>query len=238
MFGALVKNWGLKLLSLILATLLWVFVVGEQQSEVGYTVPLELKSIPSGLMVANEVPSLVDVRIVGPRTLLMNLSPKNVGITVDLGDLEAGLTSFKRLDERLNIPSGLKVTRLSPSYVDVKLERVRTRMVPVRVVLRGEADEGHQLGQVRASPARVEIEGAESEIKAVNEVATEEIDIQSLRESFSQMVPLDYKGTYTRLTKEQVVEVKVEIIPPSPPPEELEPELRPSESKTNGNSIQ
>jgi len=234
MFDGLLKNWGLKLLSLVLALLMWFFVVGEQQSEVGYTVPLELKSLPSGLMVANEVPSLVDVRIVGPRTLLMNLSPKNIGITVNLQDLKPGLTSFKRLDERLNIPSGLKVTRLSPSYIDVKLERVSAKQVPVRVVLAGEPAENHQLGQVRVKLARVEVSGAESEIKAVSEVPTEPIDISGIKESFTQMVSLNYQGTYTRLGKEQAVEVKVEIVPPEPPPEALEPEIRPLENSKNG----
>ena len=129
--------------------------MGERKLEVGYTVPLELKNTPPGMMVANEVPSLVDVRLSGPRTMLMNLSPKDISISVDLADLKPGLTSFKRLEERLNIPSGVKVTRLSPSFVDVKLERIKEKMVPVQVVFSGVPAEGFQVSAVRVNPERV-----------------------------------------------------------------------------------
>ncbi|RME37657.1 MAG: YbbR-like domain-containing protein, partial [Deltaproteobacteria bacterium] len=127
MFANLTENWFLKLISLVFALMLWFFVMGERRQEIGFTVPLNLVNIPEGLMVANEVPNLVDVRVSGPRTVLMNLSPQDISISVDLKDLKPGVTSFKRLDERLNIPSALKVTRLSPSYIDVKLERVRQK---------------------------------------------------------------------------------------------------------------
>src|SRR6056297_3514930 len=146
MFKALTENWILKILSLVFALILWFFVIGERSVEVGYRVPLELTNEPPGMMVANEVPNLVDIRLSGPRTLLMNLSPADISISVDLSDLKPGLTSFKRLEERLNIPSGLKVTRLSPSFVDVKLERVTDKPVPVEVVLHGEPEEGYTLG--------------------------------------------------------------------------------------------
>ena len=105
MFKIITKNWHLKLISLFFALLLWLFVMGEQNSEVGYTVPLELKNLPVGLVVANEVASLVDVRISGPRTLLSKFQPSALSMSVDLHGLKAGLTTFKRLDQNLNIPS-------------------------------------------------------------------------------------------------------------------------------------
>ena len=137
MLQLITRNWHLKLLSLVFSFLLWLFVTGEQKAEVGYSVPLELKNVPANLMVANEVPSLVNLRISGPRTLLSNLEPSALSLSVNLRGLEPGLTTFKRLDENLNLPSALKVVRLSPSYVEVKLERIRERTVPVNVVLTG-----------------------------------------------------------------------------------------------------
>lgn len=217
MFANLTENWFLKLISLVFAMMLWFFVMGERRQEIGFTVPLNLVNIPEGLMVANEVPNLVDVRVSGPRTVLMNLSPQDISISVDLKDLKPGVTSFKRLDERLNIPSALKVTRLSPSYIDVKLERIRQKKVPVKVLLQGEPPEGYRLGKVTASPGQVVVQGAESELKDVGEVATEPVDLTQSRESFSLMVPLAYRGRYTYLRETEAVEVRVDIIGPKPP---------------------
>ncbi len=219
MLEKLRENWLLKLLALAFAVTLWFFVTGEQKLEVGYAVPLELKNKPKGLMVANDVPSLIDVRISGPRTLLMNLRPSDISISVDLSDLQPGLTTFRRLDERLNIPSGLKVTRVSPSFVDVKLERIKDKSVPVKPVLEGAPAPGFEVGKVSVHPDRVTVEGAESELKDVSQVETEAVKLKGVQESFTLMVPLDYEGKYTSLKDQQTVEVRVEIKPiPQPPP--------------------
>ncbi|WP_052464907.1 CdaR family protein [Geoalkalibacter subterraneus] len=220
MLKFLTENWILKIVSLVFALVLWFFVIGERRVEVGYTVPLELVNVPEGLMVANEVPNLVDIRLNGPRTLLMNLSPADISISVDLTDLKPGLTSFKRLEERLNIPSGLKVTRLSPSFVDVKLERIRGKKVPVEVVLRGEPAEGYTLAGYDIVPQKVVIEGAESEIKDVSQVLTEPVDIEGIRESFTLIVPLDYQGRYTQLKEDRTVEIQVHVVALAPEPEQ------------------
>ncbi|ORJ63047.1 CdaR family protein [Geothermobacter hydrogeniphilus] len=217
MLSSLAQNWFLKLISLIFALVLWFFVMGERRQEIGLSVPLNLGNIPEGMMIANEVPNLIDVRISGPRTLLMNLSPQDISISVDLKGLEPGITSFKRLDERLNIPSALRVTRLSPSYVDVKLERVKKKSVPVKVAVSGEPPEGYKLVKVSIKPSKVTIEGAESELKNVHQVQTEPVDLTGVKESFTLMVPVAYRGTYTRLIGQAAVEVQVTIKGPPEP---------------------
>lgn len=211
MFKLLTENWTLKLISLVFAILLWMFIMGERRLEVGFRVPLELQNIPQGLMVANEVPSLVDVRISGPRTLLMKVSPNDISIVVDLTDLRPGLTTFKRLEERLNLPNGLRVTRLSPSFIDLKLERIKEKKVPIQIELSGDPLSGFQVESVRAVPARVTVAGAETELKGVSEVTTEEIDLTGVNESFSVIVPLVHRGTYTYFKDEKTTEVQVEI---------------------------
>ncbi len=211
MFKLLTENWTLKLISLVFALLLWMFIMGERRLEVGYLVPLELQNIPKGMMIANEVPSLVDVRISGPRTLLMKVSPNDISIVVDLADLKPGLTTFKRLEERLNLPSGLRVTRLSPSFIDMKLERIKSKEVPIKIALHGEPMSGFQVGRISATPDKVVVEGGETELKGVTEVTTEEVDLTGINEGFSVIVPLVYRGTYTYLKDDKTTEIQVEV---------------------------
>jgi YbbR domain-containing protein len=144
-----------------------------------------------------------------------------------LTGLSAGVTSFKRLEESLNIPSGLKITRISPSYVDVKLERVREREVPVRVMMTGEPAAGFIVKSSRTVPAKVAVAGAESELKGVSEVVTEGIDLTNVQESFSQVVAISYIGNYTDLKEVKTVEVQVVLQPDPnyvPPQPEVEPQ--------------
>ena len=238
MFKLLTENWTFKLISLVLALMLWMFIMGERRLEVGYRVPLELQNIPKELMVANEVPSLVDVRVSGPRTLQMKVSPNDISIIVDLVDLKPGLTTFKQLEERLNLPSGLRVTRLSPSFIDLKLERIKQKLVPVKIALAGEPLSGFKVHNVRVVPDEVIIEGGETELKSISEVTTEEVNLNGVNEGFSLIVPLVHRGTYTHFKDEKTTEVQVEIQPVEllPPADQNNIELQHAEEKAEGES--
>lgn len=217
MFSPIMENWLLRLLSIVFAVVLWFFVMGEQRLERSYLVPLELGNVPEGLMVANEVPSRIDVRISGPRTLLINLDQGEMGIPVDLDGAKPGVVTFRRLEEYLDIPSGLKVTRVSPALVDVRLDRQRTRRLAVKAEVTGVPAEGYRVAAVTVKPALAQVEGAESELKNLKEILTESVAVEGVAESFIMTVPLIYQGDYSRLVEPSAVEleVKIEPIPPS-----------------------
>lgn len=212
MMKMVTENWFLKLLSLTFALILWFFVMGEQRLEQGFSASLQLRNMPEGLMIANEVPSTIDVRISGPRTLLMNLKPNDVNLSVDLKGLTAGVTTFKRLEEQLNLPTAMKVTRLSPSAINVKLEPVWQKKLPVRVVLSGTLPDGVDIATVTAQPAYVEVEGARSEIRDVVEVLTDPVIIDGATETIALSVPLNLVGQYVSLREEKNVQVTVTLV--------------------------
>ncbi|PLY01092.1 MAG: YbbR domain pair protein [Desulfuromonas sp.] len=216
MLNLLTENLMLKLLAFVFALILWFFVMGEQKIEKGYAVPLELQNVPEGLIVTSEIPSLVDVRISGPRTALLNLAPADMNISIDLEGLAPGVTSFKRLDETFSIPRTLKITRISPAVVDVRLEKVKEKEVPIRTVFSGILPEGLKVEKIEITPENVVVVGAGSELKNVNEVVTEAIDISEVRESFQLETPLDYVGKFTSLKENLAVEVNVVIEPVKP----------------------
>ncbi len=224
MFKLLTNNWTFKVTSILFALVLWMFIMGERRLEVSYRVPLELQNIPEELMIASDTPRMVDIRISGPRTLQMKISPSDISIVVDLADLQPGLTTVKGLEERLNLSNGLKVTRLSPSYIDLKLDRIKEKSVPIKVVLDGEPLPGFKRGKVKVVPADVVIKGAETELKSVVKVITEAIDLSGVNESFSLIVPLVHEGTYTSFKNEKTAEIQVEII-----------QLEPSANKIDDN---
>ncbi len=122
MWQMLTDNLLLKLISLAFALVLWFFVMGEQRHEVSHVVPVDYRNIPKGLIIANEVPSVVMVTVSGPRALLSRLSADELSLPLDLTDLSAGVTSFRQLDQKLKAPTGLVVTRISPAGIDIRLE--------------------------------------------------------------------------------------------------------------------
>lgn len=218
LLSKLTENWLLKVLSLIFAAVLWFFVMGEQRVERSYSFPLELRNVPKDLSVANEVPGQIDVRISGPRTLLVNLDEKQISIPINLDGLDAGTTTFRRLEERLNLPSGLKVTRVSPSYVEIQLDHIRRQSFPVRVDIVGIPAQGFDVVSVRIDPALVTVEGAERELRSLEAIYTEPLSVEGMKTDVKQTVPLAYDGSFSRLTEEKV-DILVDIEPVQTPDE-------------------
>ncbi|PLY02810.1 MAG: YbbR domain pair protein [Desulfuromonas sp.] len=199
MIQSLLNNWHLKLLSLLFATVLWLFIVGEQKLERGFSVPLELKNLPESLMVTSEVPSHIDVRIIGPRTLLVNQDPAQLSISIDLKGLKEGVSTFRRLEDRINLPGGMRVSRLFPSYVDIKLEEMVERELQPKVVFEGTLPEGLEVERVVLGEELVKVSGARSEVTRLKEVRTEPILLTDKHETFSVQAPLVYSGKFSRL---------------------------------------
>ena len=205
------ENWKMKILALGCALLLWFFVMGERRLEVAYAVPIELKNVPQGMVVTNDLPRNIDIRLSGPRALLSDLKEKEVRISIDLVGLKPGVTTFSRLDDHLHLPGGIQATRISPSFVDVKLERIIDKSVPLRPRLVGQLPGDYLLVAVDVLPERVIVQGAEGEISAISEVMTERIDLGEIKGNSELTVPLDYRGKYSQVKEIKNANVRLQI---------------------------
>ena len=105
------------------------------------------------------------------------------------------------------------MTRVSPSVIDVKIERMSRKTVPVRAVFSGVLPPGLAIGKIRIEPSKVELEGSGSELKVINEVLTEPIEVSEVQQDFSGLVTLDFVGKHTALVEAEAVEVTVTIVP-------------------------
>ena len=61
----LFRNLSLKVVSVVLAALLWLIVSGERTVERALRIPLEFTNIPAQLELVGEPPTVVDVRVRG-----------------------------------------------------------------------------------------------------------------------------------------------------------------------------
>ena len=107
------RHLGLKVLSVVLALLLWMIVSGEETVERGLRVPLELQQVPAGLELTGEVPATVDVRVRGASGTLSRVSTGDVVAVLDLRSARSGRRLFPLTPER-----DRKSTRLNSSHTE------------------------------------------------------------------------------------------------------------------------
>ena len=77
MLPLVTRHWELKLLALVFSTGLWVFVMTSEKTNVVLSLPLELDSLPPGLVVTGEKPDNVEVQLHGLKAVLSRVSAES-----------------------------------------------------------------------------------------------------------------------------------------------------------------
>src|SRR6476660_5257537 len=125
------RHLGLKVLSVVLALLLWMIVSGEEMVERGLRVPLELQQVPAGLELLGDVPATVDVRVRGASGTLSRVAAGDVVAVLDLRTAQPGRRLFPLTPDQVRVPFGVQTTQVLPSAVTMAFEPSASREVRV-----------------------------------------------------------------------------------------------------------
>jgi YbbR domain-containing protein len=203
------RNLGFKFLAVVLAVGLWFMAVGRERAEVGLTVPLEMKNFPADLVVANQVPDGISVRIRGSVPLTRQVADRGLRFSIDLSGAKAGPNHFTLLPEVLGLPRGLEVTRLTPSQVTVELEPVTLKRVNVLPVIKGEPVGGFVIEDIILEPKNVSLRGPQSILEKIDIIWTEPIDVTMA--SGSTTVPVKLAMPEVSVTLAEKVQITAHL---------------------------
>jgi YbbR domain-containing protein len=198
-FGTLKRNRLLKFLSLLLALALWFAVSGEERTETSLNMTLEMVNLNHNLMVTSEVPPAIQVRVVGSRSIINNLSQSRQTTTLDLSGYKSGRHSFSLGPNSFSLPRGVQVVRIQPNPITLTLAATITRTLPIKPVLENNPAEGYELVSVHTRPAQVTVRGPAPELAELQFIATLPIDLSFLKEHTVIATDLDFKNLHLAL---------------------------------------
>ncbi len=194
-------NLGLKLLSLLIAITLWLFVVVEKQPEVGFIVPVNFYNIPPNMALVKREVQDVELRVKGHESLISNLTSRQFKVNVNLANAQVGETTFPLyIDDNVNVPRGIRIVRLLPSQVKATLEPVVERLIPVEPVVLGVPAEGYETKAVKVFPEKIKVRGPKSMVEQLTVARTTSLDISGLDKPLVktvELMPLDEQITLT-----------------------------------------
>ena len=182
------KNTGLKLLSLVFAVSLWLFVNLKATTERDLQLPVRWVNLPNFLEITNPVNDFVRIRVTGPRRILSHLNPTRFPVILDLADAKVGLMDYQISDKMISLIPGLKATVLPPDIIQFKFDIIVAKEVLVKPRIVGKPPKGYTLKSIEVNPDRIEIVGAQSEVQGINAVETEVVNVQDLRENIQKDV--------------------------------------------------
>ncbi|MBS1827674.1 MAG: YbbR-like domain-containing protein [Acidobacteria bacterium] len=174
-------NWGLKLLSLAVAVLLWLATVGEPESATVIAVPVQYRNIPATLEVSSEMSDSAYVEVRGPSGRLSGSNLANTVVVLDLASQsKPGERTYSIQAENVRLPAGVQFLRAVPAQIRIRLEYQVSREVPVVVRYAGPAPEGMRIAKQEIQPQLVRILGPESRVNAIDRVQTDPIELSTV----------------------------------------------------------
>jgi len=160
------KHMVARLLSLVLAFFLWLFVVNEQNPEIDRTMIVvpQLRGLPADMVLLGEVQP-VSVRLRGRRNDIFNIGEGDLELYINMSEAVEGENNP---EVRLaSIPTGVQVVEISPSHLSVLTERIIQKELELQLSLTGEPARGYVLGEEVVSPSRVVAEGPRSKVEEI-----------------------------------------------------------------------
>ncbi len=113
-----IKNLPLKILSILVAFLLWLNITSMQKAKVELYIPIEVRNVPESIVITKIKPDKVLVTIEGYKNIINNLNIENINAYADGKSLKPGTNILK---VHVELPSNLKVVDIRPKTIIVRV---------------------------------------------------------------------------------------------------------------------
>ena len=165
----LTSNIGLKILSVLLAAILWLVITNVEdpvksrpftnvavdiQNEEVINVPDKVYEIIEG--------ETVSFRVLAKRSVVDNLTSNDFNVTADFSKLLSGGNTV--LIDVTSKKGEVTITDLKPKTLTIRQEEISKEDFKVNVIQKGEVTEGYYVGEKTASPLIVRVSGPKGRI--------------------------------------------------------------------------
>jgi len=205
------NNWGLKLISLIFAILLWYFVVGEDKIDTTVYIPVEIVNLPRELVISNQFKKQLEATVSGPRGLINGLNRQRITRTINLAKATPGTIVIRNEPETIQFPRGVIVSRIQPTHITLLIDELVEKELPVHARTTGDPAIGHELAGIVFEPPLIKISGPKAIVGREKLLTAKPIDINGLKGPTTVQVPLELRPALLELMGETVVTANVVI---------------------------
>jgi YbbR domain-containing protein len=181
------------LTALVLAIIVWVSSVtaSDPNQIITYETPikLEILGLNPDLVITYQEVQGVKVTLRAPRSVHARLAndPGLINANINLSGLEAG--DHTLTPEVIVNLRPVQVVEISPATVDLSLEKIASKTMPITLVQTGILPVGFQIRNARLSQSEVKLVGPESLVNTVIEVAAT-INVSELTSSINRTLDL------------------------------------------------
>lgn len=209
----LTNNWGLKLIAILFALILWFAVINVDDPVVSETfknVPVQLINTEvlteAGMTyeILENSAVVETITIYGPRTLVESLNENDIIAKADINDITVANTVAINVSVDARNSSKITNIRSSLDCVKLNIEESKNKQMVINATTTGKLASGYIVGGIELDQNRIRISGPES---VVSKIATAKVNVD-VTESSSDVATY---GT-VRLYDKDGVEIQSDLL--------------------------
>jgi YbbR domain-containing protein len=205
------NNMGLKIISVLLAFLLWVQVASREPVQHTVMLPVELVNMPLQMEILNDYVKTIEVDIRSEFGTSV-FDKQELAVVIDLSDSVPGTEVILLSDRNFrDKPASAEILRFTPAKITLELENTLSKTVQVDPSLLGEPTAGYEVSEIIIDPSQITITGPESVVRGISTVKTSPIQIGGLFSSLRATFYVDLEDPKLRVADSSTVKVEVTI---------------------------
>jgi len=182
------RNMSLRILSVFLALLLWLYVTNEQNpvhSQI-LSVSLSQRGLPQNMSVSGSIPNSVSIRVQGTRVQIAALTADDFEAVLDLSGLGEG---EHPVQVKVNSPPGFQIAQVNPNKIAVTLESIVEQQVQVTASLKGSPIRGFYALSPVVAPQTVTVKGPRSKVSAITQLGVI-VEVEGVNSDLEKILPV------------------------------------------------
>jgi YbbR domain-containing protein len=176
--------------SFILITSIWLSITRGLDTLVTFEVPIEYMNRNPGLEIMDASVNSVKIQLGGSGTLMRTVRHDHVRVKIDLAKSVIGQNSFTITHDNISLPPGIVIKSFEPAAVEVSLDVLDRKDLPVQVDWTGKLPDNLRMEKVNIDPTVVQVIGGRQILKNITTVYTEKIPLESIQSSRTIIVNL------------------------------------------------
>lgn len=209
------SNWQYLVLAFVLAIFSWHFVSGREKVDTWIQMPVEMVNAPQGYVVRQGMVSRIEVRVRGPRPMVRGIDMKNAVYPLNLAQLQPGLNVLDFEAGDIPLSRAIEVMEIVPPRVELVVDRLQSKVVPVQAHYEVQLDEDFELKQVLLKPDSITVRGPQEILDPVETVQTQKITVAEERPQIWEgvigvVLPAEVEASPARVSAQLIFGEKVQ----------------------------
>ncbi len=191
MNNLLEKDITIKIISILVAIVLWTYVLGEQNPFIPQTfrdIPIKFNNLDSVnyALVEEQSSFKVNVRVRGRRSTILELSKEAIKAEVNMKGRAEG---ENLLAVSVNLPDNIELVSVNPPEIMVNLEPIIEKQIPITVNIENNPAEGFAVMDPVVKPKEAILKGPKSIVDTIK-FAFISVDVSNKTENIQGNFPL------------------------------------------------